>query len=111
MTFMTHTAPAELRAIGSMAVRVGTLVGRLEKFSFPLVAAPLAGLLTRSENHTAAARIEALIHLAVLACQGDRKPGVASRVISWRISRIISGRLTLDLSHCAVIVGEPGERG
>ena len=58
-----------------MAVRLARLVRRLEKFSFPLVAAPLAGLLTRPENHTATARIEALIHLAALACQGDREPG------------------------------------
>ena len=71
---MAHAAPAELQAIASIAARRARLVGRLEKFSFPLVAAPLAGLLTRSENHTATARIEALIHLAALACRGDRKP-------------------------------------
>ena len=72
--FMAHAAPSELRAIASTAARFARLVGRLEKFSFPLVAAPLAGLLIRSENHTATARIEALIHLAALACRGDRKP-------------------------------------
>lgn len=53
---MAHAAPAELQAIASIAARRARLVGRLEKFSFPLVAAPLAGLLTRSENHTATAR-------------------------------------------------------
>ena len=73
---MAHAAPAELHAIASIATRLARLVGRLEKFSFPLVAAPLAGLLTRSENHTATARIEALIHLAAVACQGDRTPGL-----------------------------------
>ena len=74
--FMAHAAPDEVRLIGSMAVRQARLVGRLEKFSFPLVAAPLAGLLTQSENHAATARIEALIHLAAFACRGDRKPGL-----------------------------------
>ena len=73
---IAHAAPAELHAIASIAARLARLVGRLEKFSFPLVAAPLAGLLTRSENQTATARIEALIHLAALACHGDRKPGL-----------------------------------
>ena len=71
---MASAATDELREIGSLAVRLARLVRRLEKFSFPLVAAPLAGLLTRPENHTATARIEALIHLAALACKGDRKP-------------------------------------
>lgn len=55
-------------------MRLATVVKRLEKFSFPLVAAPLAGLLTRPENHTASGRIEALIHLAALACQGEKAP-------------------------------------
>ena len=34
----------------------------------------LSGLLTRPENHTATARIEALLHLAALACRGRKKP-------------------------------------
>ena len=37
----------ELREIKSIAVRLDSVVRRLEKFSFPLVAQPLAGLLTR----------------------------------------------------------------
>ncbi len=57
-----------------MAVRLAKVVRRLEKFSFPLVAAPLAGLLTRRENHVAGTRIEALIHLAALACRGEEAP-------------------------------------
>ena len=72
--FMAHAAPAELRNIGSIAERLARLVGRLEKFSFPLVAVPLAGLLIRCENHAATGRIEALIHLAARACRGERKP-------------------------------------
>ena len=71
---MARTATGELCEIGSMAVRLAKVVRRLEKFSFPLVAAPLAGLLTRRENHVASARIESLIHLAALACRGDRAP-------------------------------------
>ena len=71
---MASTAKGELREIGSMTVRLAKVVRRLEKFSFPLVAAPLAGLLTRPENHVASARIESLIHLAAFACRGDREP-------------------------------------
>ena len=71
---MAYAAPVELRAIRSIAVRLAKLTTRLEKFSFPLVAAPLAGLLIRLENHTATARIEALIHLAALSCEGDKAP-------------------------------------
>ena len=72
---MASAATGELREIRGMAVRHASLVRRLEKFSFPFVAAPLAGLLTGRENHTATARIEALIHLAALACRGNKAPG------------------------------------
>ena len=71
---LAHAATSELREIGSIAARLARLVGRLEKFSFPLVAAPLGGLLTRPENHSATTRIEMLIHLAAAACRGERKP-------------------------------------
>ena len=71
---MASAATGELREIGSMAARLARVVRRLEKFSFPLVAAPLAALLTRPENHTATARIEAPIHLAALSCEGDKAP-------------------------------------
>ena len=72
---MASAATRELREIRSIAVRLDSVVRRLEKFSFPLVAQPLAGVLTRPENHTATARIEALIHLAALACRGRKEPG------------------------------------
>ena len=71
---MANAASGELHEIRSIAARLGRLLKRLEKFSFPLVAAPLAGLLTRPENHCATARIEALIHLAALACCGNKEP-------------------------------------
>ena len=71
---MAHAATGELREISRIAVRLSKLLRRLEKFSFPLVAAPLAGLLTRPENHCATSRIEALIHLAALACCGTKAP-------------------------------------
>ena len=64
----------EVRQIKGMASRLKGLVRRLEKFNFPLVAQPLAGLLTRPENHTATARFEALIHLAALTCHGTLAP-------------------------------------
>ena len=71
---MASAATGELREIKGMAVRHASLLRRLENFSFPLVAAPLAELLTWPENHTATARIEALIHLAALACRGNKEP-------------------------------------
>ena len=73
---MAQAATGELRAVSSIAGRLGKLLRRLEPFSFPLVAAPLAGLLTRPENHCATARIEALIHLAAFACCGNKAPTV-----------------------------------
>ena len=71
---MANAASVELHEIRRIAARLGKLLKRLEKFSFPFVAAPLAGLLTRPENHCATARIEALIHLAALACCGNKEP-------------------------------------
>ena len=68
-------ASPELRRIRGMVTRQAQLVRRLRKFSFPTVAALLAGLLTRPENHTATSWIEALLHLAALACRGQKKPG------------------------------------
>ena len=69
-------ADAVVRNVQDMAERQARLVRRLQKFSFPAVAALLSGLLTRTENHTATARIEALLHLAALACRGRKKPGL-----------------------------------
>ena len=59
--------------VRDMAARQKRLVTRLQKFNFSVVSALLAGLLTRPENHTATARIEALLHLAALACRGRKK--------------------------------------
>ena len=79
---MASAAASELREIGRIAARLTRVVRRLERFSFPLVAAPLAGLLIQPENHMATSRIEALIHLAALACQGDREP-VQRQLREW----------------------------
>ena len=62
--------------VRDLADRQARLVRRLRKFSFPKVAAHLSVLLTRPENHTASPRIEALLHLAALACRGNKKPGL-----------------------------------
>lgn len=66
------TEPTYIR---EMAARQGGLVRRFREFSLPAVASLLAGLLTRVENHAATTRIEALLHLAALACRGKKKPG------------------------------------
>ena len=77
-----EAAVAEPVYIREIAARQRGLVGHLRKFSLPAVTALLAGLLTRIENHTATTRIEALLHLAAMACQGKKKPG-QRRLRGW----------------------------
>ena len=69
-------AGAGARDLRGMAGRRVGLLSRLRKYSFPAVAALLSGLLTRPDNHTATARIEALLHVTALACRGRKKPGL-----------------------------------
>ena len=69
-------AGAGARDLRGIAGRQAGLLSRLRQYSFPKVAALLSGLLTRPENHTATARIEALLHLTALACRGRKKPGL-----------------------------------
>lgn len=71
---MASAAGRELRELRSIAARLSGLLKRMEKFSFPSVAAALAGLLTLPENHCGTSRIEVLIHLAALACRGTKDP-------------------------------------
>ena len=72
----------DMREIRGMVLRLARLSRHLEKFSFPLVAQSLAGLLIRPENHTATARIEALVHLAAFACRGEQGP-TPHQVSEW----------------------------
>lgn len=81
--------------IGSVAARLNKLVRRLAKFSFPSVAQPLAGLLTRPENHPASVRLEALIHLAALACRGGSAPTLA-QLREW-LNGILADDLIAEL--------------
>ena len=90
---MATAAGGETRQIRRIAGRLSKLVRRLEKFSFPLVAGPLAGLLTREENHTASVRIEALLHLAALACRGDKEPS-RHRLCEWLNSVMFKDPIT-----------------
>ena len=69
-------AGTKVRGIGGLTARRAGLARRLRKFSFTDVAAMLSALLVQPENQTATARIEALIHLAALACRGKRRPGL-----------------------------------
>ena len=64
----------KLSEVKGVLERVPHLSKQLNQFSFPAVAKLLGGLLTRVENHTATARIEALIHGATLACRGKQRP-------------------------------------
>ena len=72
--YMAKSLSDDTCRIASIASRLQRLRQRLAKYYFPFVAQPLAGLLTRPENHTATVRIESLIHLSALACRGTRKP-------------------------------------
>jgi hypothetical protein len=74
-------------SISGMATRLTGLNRRLRKFSFPLVAQSLAGLLTCPENHPASARIEGLIHLAALTSRGTSVPTL-SQLREW-LNKII----------------------
>ena len=71
---VANATDEEMREIRGLILRLPGLVRRLKKFRFPLVAERLAGLLIQPENHTATARIEALIHLAAFACRGEQVP-------------------------------------
>ena len=72
----------DMREIRGMVLRLARLSRHLEKFSFPLVAQSLASLLIRPENHTATARIEALVHLAAFACRG-KQGATPHQVSEW----------------------------
>lgn len=63
--------------LGALSKRQPALCRRLQKYSFVAVADIVSGLLTRPENHAAALRIEALIHLAALHCAGRQAPTLA----------------------------------
>ncbi len=79
---LANFAADDMREIRGMVLRLARVSKRLEKFSFPLVAQSLASLLIRPENHTATARIEALIHLAAFACRGEKGP-TPTQVSEW----------------------------
>ena len=75
-------AVADLHRIGAIGSRLQPLTRSLRGFEFSLVAHPMAGLLTRPENHAATTRIEALIHLAAAACRGIHAPSLG-RLREW----------------------------
>ena len=70
---LARAAAPQLSEVKGLIQRLPRLSRQLKKFSFPAVARPLGGLLTRIENHTATTRIEALIHGAAFACRGKRR--------------------------------------
>lgn len=71
---MANQLSEETYRIRSINSRLKKLARHMGRFNFPLVARPLAGLLTQPENHTATKRLEALIHLAALSCRGSHAP-------------------------------------
>lgn len=71
---LAGTAADENFNLRALTERQPRLCARLKKLNFRHVAEILSGLLTQPDNHPATLRIEALIHLAALHCQGTRKP-------------------------------------
>lgn len=61
-------------SLEKLTKRQRSLCARLVKFSRRHLVEILAGLLTQPETHAATLRIEAMIHLAFLYCNGTRKP-------------------------------------
>ena len=68
--------------VGSLATRHARIVRRLSKYSLSSVAAALGGMLTRPELHPCTVRLEALGHLAALACKGS-VPVPAENLREW----------------------------
>ena len=71
---MAYAIGDEVNELEALVSRLPRLVKSLKPYGFSLTAQCLAGLLIQPENHTATARIEALIHLAALACHGHKQP-------------------------------------
>lgn len=69
-------------SLEGLAKRQASLCARLVKFSRQHLVEILAGLLTQPENHGATLRIEALIHLAFIYCNGTKKPTL-QQVREW----------------------------
>lgn len=90
---MARAAAPELSEVESVVQRLARLSRQLKRFSFPAVAKSLGGLLTRIENHTATARIEALIHIAAIACRGNRRPA-RRQVHEWLNDSVFKDPLT-----------------
>jgi len=63
--------------LSALAARCPALVRRLQKFHFPSVAQPLAGLLTLPPNDPAHTRLSGLLHLAAMFCKGSKDPTLA----------------------------------
>jgi hypothetical protein len=63
--------------LSGIAARCPSLICRLQKFHFPSIAQPLAGLLTLPANDPAHVRLSALLHLAAMFCHGHKDPTLA----------------------------------
>ncbi len=85
-------AAQALMSMGGLVARQSSLVRRLAKYSRASVAAAVGGLLTRPENHPCAVRLEALCHLAAMACSGsERVP--AANVREWLNNTLLGDEL------------------
>lgn len=79
-----------IRAISS---RLAPVVRKLHGFSFTSVAGAVSGLLTRTENHVATTRLEAMVHLAALGCRGVHTPSIG-RLRGWLNGAIYNDIIT-----------------
>ena len=76
------SSSADALQIRAIASRLAPVVHMLHGFSFTSVAGTVSGLLTRTENHVATTRLEAMVHLAALGCRGVHTPSVG-RLRDW----------------------------
>lgn len=79
---MAGAHAAENMNLQSLTRRLPKLCARLKKFAFVAVAEQVSGLPTRPANQAATLRIEALLHLAAIHCQGAQIP-TAAQIREW----------------------------
>ena len=84
---LARNATSETFDIKNIVARLEDLVKYLGRFRFQSVVEPLAGLMTRPENHPATSRFEALVHLAAIYCRGAREPN-SRQLQAWLNSAI-----------------------
>ena len=75
-TYSALMLTGEIHQIAAICQRLAPLIAQLRDYRFDIVAQMLSGLLINPNNHVATQRVEALIHLAAIACRGRHRPTI-----------------------------------